>query len=116
MEGSATDGSKRRLPKPDKLRTPQGLPAKAQEIRIANLVPSAQPVQPEDVDLVKVREDIIEIMGIFRGSVTFLDFFYHVFLHDVKSRKWAVLAKKWLTHGETRYSAFFCCSFFGCMP
>ena len=52
-----------------RLSTPQSLPAKTQEITIANLAPSAPPGQPDDVHLTKVRAAISEFMGIYWGSV-----------------------------------------------
>ena len=65
MEGSATDGSKGRRCKLGKTQTP----TKPQETRIANLVPSAPPAQPDDVDLTEVREAIFEITGIYWACV-----------------------------------------------
>ena len=73
LEGGTADkhvDSSRRRCKLDETQNAAGPPsAKANEKRIASLVPSAPPAQPEDVELTKKPEPILEIMGIRWGSV-----------------------------------------------
>ena len=51
-----------------RLRVRSGHRAKSQEVRLASMIPSAPPAQPDHVELTKGREAIVEILGMNWGA------------------------------------------------